>query len=206
MTTSTDLDDNSGLQTPDSDTQTILINSRQHGRKKFDLVKVLFKCAKWGLELQGQQILYFSDLHHEYIFAGVYPNIETVVEKGDLESSPIRIRYRKARQEKGVEVAGRSNDSSKKLKRRANERRIAQAVDCVYRWKKLQQGSAADKGMTQQEAAKQVQVSKKTLDDYQKQIKLGRQYGFDFNYYRNSLVGLLRNFNTKYIEAPTSSG
>lgn len=50
------------------------------------------------------------------------------------------------------------------------------------------------KRLSLEDAATQVGVSKKSLDDYLSQIRLGRQYGFDFNKNKQLKVGELRTF------------
>ena len=51
------------------------------------------------------------------------------------------------------------------------------------------------KRMSLEEAAVKVDVSKKSLDDYLSQIRLGRFNGFDFNKNKDAKVGVLRSFN-----------
>jgi hypothetical protein len=50
------------------------------------------------------------------------------------------------------------------------------------------------KRLSLEDAATQVGVSKKSLDDYLSQIRLGRQYGYDFNKNKSQKVGELRTF------------
>ena len=49
--------------------------------------------------------------------------------------------------------------------------------------------------MSLEDAAAKVGVSKKSLDDYLSQIRLGRFNGFDFNKNKDEKVGKLRFFN-----------
>jgi hypothetical protein len=49
--------------------------------------------------------------------------------------------------------------------------------------------------MSLEDAANKVGVSKKSLDDYLSQIRLGRYNGFDFNKNKDQKVGKLRLFN-----------
>ena len=49
--------------------------------------------------------------------------------------------------------------------------------------------------MSLEDAAAKVDVSKKSLDDYLSQIRLGRYNGFDFNKNKDEKVGKLRLFN-----------
>jgi hypothetical protein len=51
------------------------------------------------------------------------------------------------------------------------------------------------KRMSLEDAANKVGVSKKSLDDYLSQIRLGRYNGFDFNKNKDQKVGKLRLFN-----------
>ncbi len=48
--------------------------------------------------------------------------------------------------------------------------------------------------MSLEAAAKEVGVSKKSLDDYLAQLRAGRQYGYDFNQKKKEKVGDLRRF------------
>eukprot|EP00826_Nyctotherus_ovalis_P065189 TRINITY_DN9578_c0_g2_i5.p3 TRINITY_DN9578_c0_g2~~TRINITY_DN9578_c0_g2_i5.p3 ORF type:complete len:103 (-),score=37.85 TRINITY_DN9578_c0_g2_i5:94-402(-) len=45
-----------------------------------------------------------------------------------------------------------------------------------------------------EEAAEKVGISKKSLDDYMLQLKLGRKYGFNFQENKDKNVGVLRTF------------
>ena len=54
--------------------------------------------------------------------------------------------------------------------------------------------------MSLQEAAQNVNMSKKTLDEYYNQIKEGKKFGFDFNRYKRDKVNVLRGFVKKKKE------
>lgn len=45
-----------------------------------------------------------------------------------------------------------------------------------------------------EDAAREVKISKKSLDDYLFQIRFGQRYGFNFNEHYNDKVGVLRDF------------
>jgi hypothetical protein len=45
-----------------------------------------------------------------------------------------------------------------------------------------------------EDAARKVDVSKKSLDDYLLQLRFGKKFGFDFEKHRDSKVGVLRSF------------
>ena len=44
------------------------------------------------------------------------------------------------------------------------------------------------------DAAKKIDISKKSLDDYLLQLRMGRKFGFDFNKNKDAKVGKLRAF------------
>jgi hypothetical protein len=48
--------------------------------------------------------------------------------------------------------------------------------------------------MSLERAAEQVDVSKKSLDDYLAQLRAGRRFGYDFNANKDKKVGDLRRF------------
>ena len=48
--------------------------------------------------------------------------------------------------------------------------------------------------MPLKEAAKKVNIAKKTLDDYLLQIRCGKRYGFDFNSNGTYKIGKLRSY------------
>ena len=53
------------------------------------------------------------------------------------------------------------------------------------------------KKLTLQQAAEEVNLSKKSLDEYLNQLLLGKQYGFNFNAHKNDKVGILRGYVKK---------
>jgi len=82
---------------------------------------------------------------------------------------------------------------------RNKERSIGFVIEKVTQWRKLYNGYYDEnqelKRMSLEEAACKVGVSKKSLDDYLSQIRLGRYNGFDFNKNKDEKVGELRKFN-----------
>ena len=65
-------------------------------------------------------------------------------------------------------------------------------------WRKLYNGFYDEFGnfikYSLDDAAKKIDISKKSLDDYLLQLRLGRKYGFDFNKYKDAKVGKLRAY------------
>ena len=85
---------------------------------------------------------------------------------------------------------------------RRRERRIGFIVEKVNAWRRLYNGFYNENGehtrYSLDTAAELLGISKKSLDDYLLQIRLGRKFGFDFNKYRNERVGNLREFVKKH--------
>ena len=64
---------------------------------------------------------------------------------------------------------------------RSKERTILEALILVKQWRKLHEDPMPNvKRMNLQESAKQVGVSKKSLDDYYCQLRLAEQHNFNF--------------------------
>eukprot|EP00826_Nyctotherus_ovalis_P005405 TRINITY_DN11219_c0_g1_i10.p1 TRINITY_DN11219_c0_g1~~TRINITY_DN11219_c0_g1_i10.p1 ORF type:complete len:272 (-),score=93.53 TRINITY_DN11219_c0_g1_i10:31-846(-) len=74
--------------------------------------------------------------------------------------------------------------------RRGKERTIKEAINLVDKWK-------TQKAASLEAAASIVNTSKKTLDDYYRQLKNGIERNFDFAYYRDYPIGILRHFNNQ---------
>lgn len=82
--------------------------------------------------------------------------------------------------------------------RRTKERRIGHIIDKVIEWRKYYSGAINEKNQqvkySLEDAAREVKISKKSLDDYLFQIRFGHRYGFNFNEHYNDKVGVLRDF------------
>ena len=103
-------------------------------------------------------------------------------------------------EEKGKkeEISEDNKINIKKDCKRSKEKRIGFIIKKVFEWKGLRKLSK--RKMSLQEAAKNVNMSKKTLDEYYNQIKEGKKYGFDFNKYKRDKVNVLRGFVKKKKE------
>lgn len=89
--------------------------------------------------------------------------------------------------------------------KRAKERKIGYIIKKVYMWKKLYNGFVEEdeKGkrkvkFTLEQAADKVGISKKSLDDYLIQLRIGKEFGFNFTEHKNDKVGVLRAFVKKH--------
>ncbi len=99
---------------------------------------------------------------------------------------------------------GKEEAKEKGPSRRGKERRIGDVVTLVARWRR-RLGAGENARLSQEQAAREVKVSKKTLDDYLNQVNMGIKYGFDFGYYRDLLMGALRHFNAVAKGGPLRS-
>ena len=105
--------------------------------------------------------------------------------------------------EEEIDEAEEKNEKSEKSEKaektkeckRSKEKRIGYIVKKVFEWKGLRRLS--EQKMSLQDAAANVGLSKKTLDEYFNQIKEGKKYGFDFNKYKRDKVNVLRGFVKK---------
>ena len=78
-------------------------------------------------------------------------------------------------------------------------------MEKVSQWRRLYKGIATkdgkkvqeSEGLTLEEAANKVGVSKKSLDDYLLQLRFGIKFKFDFKTNSHEKVGVLRNFVKK---------
>ena len=80
---------------------------------------------------------------------------------------------------------------------REKERTIKDVIRKVATWRRLYTGLISEEGAlvrySLEDAAHKVQLSKKSLDDYLLQLRLGRKYNFDFKEKSGEMVGVLRN-------------
>ena len=76
--------------------------------------------------------------------------------------------------------------------KRANEKRIGYIIRKVFEWKGFRKYT--ENKISLIDAAKEVGLSKKTLDEYFNQIKEGKKYNFDFEKHKNDKVNILRAF------------
>ena len=69
-------------------------------------------------------------------------------------------------------------------------------------WRALYNGTVNSDGeetkFTLEQAASEVSISKKSLDDYLLQLRIGKRYGFNFQEHRDDKVGVLRAYVKRY--------
>ncbi len=167
----------------------------------FDINYVVKELYDNGVKnLEGTSISYFDPELRNYVFCGVFPNLRNIkipiklLEQNDFFKNSIkyeiglRARYF-PKEDQNIpkmkmhfiqddhEHNEENNNCNLKVRsRRSKERKLGYIIEKVYLWRKLVKGfnHEHDKKMirlTQIEAAKEVGISKKSLDDYLKQIK-----------------------------------
>ena len=117
-------------------------------------------------------------------------------DKDDYNDMPLKENENKEKKIK--ENFGKMTDSKKR------ERKIGYIIEKVYAWRKLYNGFKDEKNnflkYSLDNAAEKIAVSKKSLDDYLLQIRLGRKYGFDFDKNKYKKIGELREHVKKEKE------
>ena len=123
-------------------------------------------------------------------------------ESGDVESSSSlsSLSYENKDENNDIPINKDNNDNKKKFGKLTDshkrERKIGYIIEKVYAWRKLYNGFKDENDnynrYSLDKAAELVGVSKKSLDDYLLQIRLGRKYGFNFNENKYKKIGVLR--------------
>ena len=141
----------------------------------------------------------------DYVFIGAEPLDQNFyLSSNDVDLNCLKIKMVCYIEDKLVkktekQLFERKHNFTKKTKdKRTKERRIGFIVEKVNAWRRLYNGFYNENGehtrYSLDQAAKMIDISKKSLDDYLLQLRLGRKYGFDFNSNKNNKVGVLRSF------------
>ena len=171
--------------------------------------KILFNSIVSNLKLLGYPVVgslfsvYFKKAE-DYVYIGTEPIDDNFyLSKDDVDFDCLKIKMVSYLEDKYIKKTERQlfekKDNKNKLKdKRTKERRIGFIIEKVNAWRKLYNGFYNEKGehirYSLEQAAKIIDISKKSLDDYLLQLRLGRKYGFDFNLNKNNKVGVLRAF------------
>ena len=84
---------------------------------------------------------------------------------------------------------------NKKIGGRQNERVIGKGIQLVFLYKKILELSKGEISCV--DAAKTIKIPKKTLDEYESQIKEGKDNNFDFFKHYKDKMNVLRDYNLK---------
>ncbi len=180
---------------------------------QIELVTIISNLIKLGYPLIGAMVQVFSYNIHQYVKYGnnlkqsilikekdlMYDNVIKlkctcfIDEKQTLKSTMLNEQGANSDSEFEDEIKS-STGKPKKHK----ERKIGYVIEKVNLWRKLYNGYYNEENkfikLSLLEAAKQIKVPKKTLDDYLRQLRLGRKFGYDFNKNIDTKIGDLREF------------
>jgi hypothetical protein len=167
--------------------------------------------------VSGAMVSFYSPGNDIYEFCGSEPlGVSASVTLSCLQTGSLKLKCREPQSADYADSAAVNGDRQGKASRRTKERKIGFIVEKVARWRNLYNGISTGRGesvrMTLEEAALQVGISKKSLDDYMLQLRFGRRFGFNFQEHRHERVGLLRTYvkqckslQTRLVEEDTNS-
>jgi hypothetical protein len=183
-------------------------NSTPEGKVRLsEVINLLKQC---GYPLIGSMISVYMKDTEEYVFMGSEPvdsaitldetHIQNKILKlraiSYIEEKYINFNYLEKKNNSTLRLSRKESDKQKS--KRTKERKIGYIIEKVNTWRKYYNGFYDEEGKftkySLDEAAKLIGISKKSLDDYLLQLRLGRKYGFDFNSNKNAKVGVLRSF------------
>jgi len=192
----------------------IEVNHNTEGKIK--LSEVIIKLKQFGYPLTGSMISVFSKVANSFVSCGADPLDKIIIldDNEHIDFGIIKIRctcfidHKHLVDETLLDISLQNSPSSAisppqscsndKKSKRTKERKIGYIIEKVNLWRRLYNGFYNEEGVfiknSLDEAAKLIKISKKSLDDYLLQLRLGRKYGFNFNGNKQSKVGVLRSF------------
>ena len=211
-------------------THTSIINTHKKTKNTILLNDIITQLEK-EIPLENFQILYYNEIEKNYILIGKYPlnkekeilfkynsnkiindnifikiKLRQILERENL----LKMEFIEGENDNGEEAIQKFEIGENNKTKRAKERKIGYIIRKVYMWRKMYSGFIDDKGkrikLTLEEAAEKVGISKKSLDDYLIQLRVGKILGFDFNEHQNDKVGILRSFVRKHRKELNEKG
>lgn len=151
--------------------------------------------------ITGAMVCCFSPSSQHYELCGSEPLLANAsMPASCIESGVLKLKFRVPQRTDYVAADPSANFDERhgRANRRTKERKIGFIIEKVARWRNLYNGVSTGRGetvrMTLEEAALQVGISKKSLDDYLLQLRFGRRFGFNFQEHCHEKVGLLRSY------------
>ena len=176
--------------------------------KKIFMKDIISKLKYLGYPTTGALFSVFIKTAFEYVYFGsdpIDPNIsldETLVDFDHLKIKMISYLEDKLIKKTEKQLFDKKETNKTQKDKRTKERKIEFIVEKVNAWRRLYNGFYNENGeytrYSLDQAAKMVGISKKSLDDYLLQLRLGRKYGFNFNQNKTKKVGVLRAFVKKH--------
>ena len=176
--------------------------------KKIFMKDIITKLKYLGYPTTGALFSVFIKTAFEYVYFGsdpIDPNIsldETLVDFDHLKIKMVSYLEDKLIKKTEKQLFDKKETNKTQKDKRTKERKIEFIVEKVNAWRRLYNGFYNENGeytrYSLDQAAKMVGISKKSLDDYLLQLRLGRKYGFNFNQNKTKKVGVLRAFVKKH--------
>ena len=172
--------------------------------KKIFMKDIISKLKYLGYPTTGALFSVYIKSAEEYVYLGsdpIDPNLfldESLVDFENLKIKLVSYLEDKLIKKTEKQLFDKKDNKKKQKDKRIKERKIEFIVEKVNAWRRLYNGFYNEKGeytrYSLEQAAKMVGISKKSLDDYLLQLRLGRKYGFNFNQNKTKKVGILRSF------------
>ena len=203
-------------------TFTSIIQSHKKGENYIILNEIITQLEK-EIPLDNFQISYYNENQKEYILIGKYPlnlDKEILIEYNSTKiindnifiklrlrqifdrENLLKMEFVEGENDNGEEAIQKFEIGENNKTKRAKERKIGYIIRKVYMWRKMYSGFIDERGrrikLTLEEAADKVGISKKSLDDYLIQLRIGKMLGFNFNEHQNDKVGILRSYVRKH--------
>ena len=203
-------------------TFTSIIPSHKKGENYVILNEIITQLEK-EIPLDNFQISYYNENQKEYILIGKYPlnlDKELLIEYNSTKiindnifiklrlrqifdrENLLKMEFVEGENDNGEEAIQKFEIGENNKTKRAKERKIGYIIRKVYMWRKMYSGFIDERGrrikLTLEEAADKVGISKKSLDDYLIQLRIGKMLGFNFNEHQNDKVGILRSYVRKH--------
>ena len=176
--------------------------------KKIFMKDIISKLKYLGYPTTGALFSVYIKSALEYVYLGsdpIDPNIfldENLVDFDNLKIKMVSYLEDKLIKKTEKQLFDKKENNKNQKDKRTKERKIEFIVEKVNAWRRLYNGFYNENGeytrYSLDQAAKMVGISKKSLDDYLLQLRLGRKYGFNFNQNKTKKVGILRAFVKKH--------
>ena len=178
---------------------------------KIFMKNIINKLKYLGYPTVGALFSIYIKTAEDYVYIGsdpIDPNLYIDESLVDFENLKIKIvSYLEDKLVKKTEkqLIDKKEINKNQKDKRTKERKIEFIVEKVNAWRRLYNGFYNENGeytrYSLDQAAKMVGISKKSLDDYLLQLRLGRKYGFNFNQNNKSFIGNDTKTNNDVLES-----
>lgn len=125
--------------------------------------------------------------------AGMRPLLKfDLLPKDLIQNDPLILYY------KEEQLAETSETDQNGKKERNKERTIREVIESIRKWRSFHKVRIEGAKVSLLQAAEFIGISKKSLDDYFCQLRLGEKYGFAFMDHLDEKIGVLRAYVKKF--------